>query len=736
MQRRRIVLAFGRFLILVLLVVLLPGCGQQEVATPTPSPGRPTATASPLPSATPKPSDTPVPTPTPGPTDTPVPTPTPEPSPTPRPSPTPEGYYSAPDDGWSIRFPSDWEVEQSEDSMPALMAEAPGSEIMAVLGWNYFGGEESLAELMAELPMVLGAEEVEQPVGEPEEIALGDGTPAYRVTITLTEQPEIVAQVVMAQRGARVYMVIFASNGRTLARRARTLEAVVETLTLTTPRAYDVDRTRALVLSGIEPYDMDPATTEDNAEDYVGHLFRGLVVLDTNLQVVPDLAERWELSEDGRTYTFYLHEEAVFHDGRPVTAADVKYSWERAASPEVGSTKTSTYLGDVVGVQEMLDGQADEISGVTVLDDHTLQVTIDEPKVYFLAKLTWPVAFVVDRENVEAGGEDWWHEPNGTGPFRLETWDDDVMIFTRNDDFYGPLPWLEHVVYLIDAGPSSMLYENGEIDIAGVSSSLVERVRDPDDPLHDELHVAARLCTYRVVLDHTRPPFDDPLVRQAFSHAVDREMLAEVIAKGMVQPAVGPLPPGMPGYSGDLTVYGFDVAQAQALMAQSSYGDAANLPPLTFTDGGYQEPGSDVTAMVEQWEETFGIEIEVELLDPMSYVEEIKDHHGHMFTMGWCADYPDPQNFLDVLYHSQSEENLGHYASAEVDALLEQARTERDPEARLALYHQAEEMIVADAAAIWLSHATGHLLIKPYVQGYQLLPVGVPQIQNVSLDPH
>ncbi|MGD8795017.1 MAG: hypothetical protein PVF47_20885, partial [Anaerolineae bacterium] len=154
MQRRRIVLAFGRFLILVLLVVLLPGCGQQEVATPTPSPGRPTATASPLPSATPKPSDTPVPTPTPGPTDTPVPTPTPEPSPTPRPSPTPEGYYSAPDDGWSIRFPSDWEVEQSEDSMPALMAEAPGSEIMAVLGWNYFGGEESLAELMAELPMV------------------------------------------------------------------------------------------------------------------------------------------------------------------------------------------------------------------------------------------------------------------------------------------------------------------------------------------------------------------------------------------------------------------------------------------------------------------------------------------------------------------------------------------------------------------------------------------------------
>jgi oligopeptide transport system substrate-binding protein len=295
---------------------------------------------------------------------------------------------------------------------------------------------------------------------------------------------------------------------------------------------------------------------------------------------------------------------------------------------------------------------------------------------------------------------------------------------------------LEHVVYLIDAGPSSMLYENGEIDLAGVGSSLVERVRDPEDPLHDELHTTARLCTLRVVLDQTRPPFDDPQVRQAFSYAVDREMLAEVIAKGMIQPASGPLPPGMPGYTAGLQGYGFDVDQARALMAQSSYGDAANLPPLTFTDGGYQEPGSDVVALVEGWEEAFGIEIEVELLDPMSYVQEVKDHHGHMFSMGWCADYPDPQNFLDVLYHSQSEENLGHYANAEVDAWLEQARTERDTEARLALYRQAEELIVADAAAIWISHSTGHLLIKPYVHGYQLLPIGVPQWQNVSLDPH
>jgi oligopeptide transport system substrate-binding protein len=481
---------------------------------------------------------------------------------------------------------------------------------------------------------------------------------------------------------------------------------------------------------------MDPATTESGPASYMGYIFSGLVTFSTDLQAQPDLAQRWDISQDGRTYTFYLHPDAVFHDGRPVTAADVKYSWERAADPDTESNKTRTYLGDIVGVEEKLDGQADEISGVVVIDEHTLQVTIDEPKVYFLAKLNWPVAFVVDQENVEQGGEEWWREPNGTGPFSLETWQEDVMIFTRHEAYYGPTPKLEHIVYLLQAGPSFRLYESGEVDMTGVPIDLLDRVQDPSDPLHDDLRTIANLCTGRIVLDTSQPPFDDPLVRQAFSYAVDREKVIEVALQGAVEPAVGPLPPGMPGYSNDLIGYSFDPEQALELIAQSTYGDPANLPPITFTGSGYTELDSDEIAMIETWEQVFGIEIEIELLEPIGYIYQLQDQHGQMFPLGWCADYPDPQNFLDVLYHSTSEENWSHYDNPQVDALLEQARTQRDPETRLSLYRQAEQMILVDAPEIWLSHGISRQLVKPYVHGYVLTSLSVQQSQYIYLDPH
>jgi oligopeptide transport system substrate-binding protein len=722
------------------LLLLLAACGGTAQPTATPesdvAPG-PTDTA--LPTATPAPTatDTPSPSPTPPPTDTPTPSPTPEPTATPRPSPTPAGFYADPRNGWSIQFPADWEIVETGSDFPSILVSDPGTQIMMMVGWSYLESEDDIDDMVDMLTEALAGEWEDVETSAAEEITLGDGTTARRIDVVGGTRPRQQLQLVLAERGARLYVLITAASPSTFDTRGRTIDLITGSLTITSLRTYDVDRNTALVLEGSEPYDLDPATTEEGAAGYVGHLFRGLVMLDTDLRVVPDLAERWELDDDRRTYTFYLRPDAVFFDGKPVTAADFKYAWERAADPALGSTKTRTYLGDIVGVEEMLDGEDDEISGVTVVDDHTLRVTIDAPKVYFLAKLTWPVAFVVDRENVEAGSaDDWWREPNGVGPFRIERWDEDVIVFLRNQDFYGPAPRLERIVYLIEAGPSVRLYESGEIDMAGAGASLVDRVEDPTDPLHDDLHTVANLCTTRIVLDTTRPPFDDPLVRQAFSYAVDRNQLIDVVLQGAVQPATGPLPPGMPGYTADLAGYTFDAERARERIAQSSYGDPADLPPLTLTASGYTGPSDIVEALVETWGDVFGIDIEVELLEPFGFVNEIKDRHGHIFIMGWCADYPDPQNFLDILYHSGSEENLGGYSSEEVDALLEQARTEEDTTTRLALYQEAEQRIVDDAASIWLWHSISRSLIKPYVHGYVLLPMSVPQLQNVYLDPH
>jgi oligopeptide transport system substrate-binding protein len=726
-------------------LLLLAACGQQPVAglppTATAAPTdtlAPTPTFTPAPSDTPQPTATPTPSPTPLPSDTPTPSATPTPSSTPRPTATPAGFWSDPDTGWSIQFPSDWEAEAGEGDFPALYLVDPDNQLLVFVGSGPSDVDVTLEE-MAETLVELFASQDEgfEPVAS-DWIALEDGTLAYRVTVQTTKPPLVGMQIVLAEKGGRLYIMVVSGRTSTLEARARTIERIVSSLTINPPQLYDVDRNTALVLDGEDPYDLDPATTEEGPADYTGLMFSGLVMLDTNLQVVPDLAQRWEISDDGRTYTFYLHPDARFHDGKPVTAADVAHSWERAADPGLESTKTSTYLGDIVGVKERLAGEAEEIAGVEVVDDHTLRVTIDEPKAYFLAKLTWPVAYVVDRENVESapGGDEWWRQANGTGPFRLETWTDKALVFARNEDYYGTAPRLEHVVYLLDAGPSSQLYERGEIDMAGVSFSALERAGDPSDPWYGQLHTTSGFCTRRLIFDATQKPFDDPRIRQAFSYAVDREALMEVTFQDAVEPANGPLPPGMPGHSADLEGYHFDPDHALALISRSSYGEPAVLPLITLTTSGYSEPGDYVEAIVQDWEETFGIEIKVELLDPFSYEHEVKTNHGQIFTMGWCADYPDPQNFLDVLYHSDSEENLGHYSNPEVDALLEQGRSEPDPETRLALYQQVEQMIVDDAADIWISHSVSRLLIKPYVHGYVILPIGVPQFQNVYVDPH
>jgi ABC-type transport system substrate-binding protein len=302
---------------------------------------------------------------------------------------------------------------------------------------------------------------------------------------------------------------------------------------------YGVDRENALFMVGGQPQTLDPATTRGGASGAVGAIFSGLARLDTDLQVKPGLAEGWQVSPDGTLYTFYLREGAAFHDGRPVTAEDVVFSWERALDPATESDTAMTYLGDIVGAAEKNSGQANAISGLQIIDSHTLAVRIDAPKVYFLSKLTYPVSFVVDRNNVSQ--PDWDREPNGTGPFTLQTWqDDEIVILAANESYYLEPPAIGHVVYLIGAGISLNLYEEGQIDRVGVGGSTLERVQDPNDPLHSDLRIGVDMCTGMIGFNNAEPPFDDPLVRQAFSYGFNRERLISGLFKNNVLPALGP----------------------------------------------------------------------------------------------------------------------------------------------------------------------------------------------------
>ncbi len=495
---------------------------------------------------------------------------------------------------------------------------------------------------------------------------------------------------------------------------------------------------QVLNLYSIDPLTLDPAVSgESTSQGYIRQLFSGLVRLDAELEPAPDIARDWDISDDGRTYTFYLRNDVFFHDGRQVKAEDIEYSWERALNPATGSQTAATYLGDIVGAGEVLAGYSEEISGLKVIGDYTLSVTIDEPKSYFLSKLTYVTTFVVDRDIVDEGDK-WWRLPTGTVPFKLRQWDENsLLVLERNELYYDDLADVDLVVFHLWAGMPMNMYEMGQIDVTGVSFAYIDKVSDKAGDFYQDLAVVPELSFYYIGFNHSKPPFDDAIIRRAFSQAVDKDKLASLVFKDMVQPADGILPPGMPGFNEDLLGLDFDVDEAKELIATSSYGDASNLPPITITTSGWGGLISqELEAIIYEWRLNLGVEVEVRQLEPEVFLYDLLEEKDEMYYMGWIADYPHPQNFLEVLFSGSSEYNWSEYANPEVDALLKMASIEQDGTLSLELYQQVEQKLVNDAACIPLWFGQNYALIKPYVKGYELNPLGDAGLDTVSVEPH
>ena len=489
-----------------------------------------------------------------------------------------------------------------------------------------------------------------------------------------------------------------------------------------------------------DPPTLDPhMTTDTTAAGIVVEVFSGLVTINTDLQLELDLAESVDVSDDGRVYTFKLRPNAKFQSGKPVTAHDFKWSLERAANPETGSPVADTYLNDIIGVEDVLEGDATEISGVTVVDDQTLQITIDAPKAYFLAKLSYPTAFVLDRENVEQGGRNWTDTPNGTGPFRLAEYRvGERIVLERNDNYHRTPAYLDSVVMNLAGGQSMAMYENDEIDFTGVSLFDLERIQDPAEPLNQELVVAQPDFSVSYIGFNTNMnPFDDSLFRQALNHAIDKELIAREVFSDLIVPAYGILPPGFPGYDPTLKGLEYDPELAVQLLNESKYADPESRDRIVITVPGTGGTfGLDLEVILDMWKQVLGVEVEIQQVEWATFLQDLNQRKFQAFAgLGWQADYPDPQDFLDILFHTESEINHGGYSNPELDAILEEARTEQDVEARIALYHKAERMIVEDAAWVPLWY-TGeqYVLIKPHVKGYEVTPMIISKLRQIHLE--
>ncbi|MBT98767.1 MAG: ABC transporter substrate-binding protein [Dehalococcoidia bacterium] len=490
----------------------------------------------------------------------------------------------------------------------------------------------------------------------------------------------------------------------------------------------------------VDPPTLDPhLTTDATSAQIIVEVFGGLVTIDSELNVVADLAESWDISPDGRVYTFRIRPDATFHNGKQVTAEDVRWSLERATDPLTEAPNVDQYLGDIVGVDAKLDGDALEISGVRVINEQTIEITIDESKSFFLAKMTYPTAFVLDKENIEGSPKNWFREPNGTGPFKMTEYKvGETLVLSRHDGYHLGAAKLAEVEMILSGGTSMLMYENDEIDIAGVGLSDLDRLLDPTHNLNAELLRAAPSFSVQYIgLNVNEPPLDDLNVRKALNLAIDKREIATIVLGDQVVPATGILPPGFPAFNSSVSGYEFDPELAKQLLLDSKYGDDLdNMPPITITT-----PGSfganvslDMEVVLAMWEKNLGIRTGFQQTEFATFLKDLNKRRFQMFDIGWIADYPDPENFLDILFYSDSSNNHTNYSNPEVDSLLEKARIETDETLRFNIYNQVEQTILDDApwVPLWYS-GERYLLVKPNVHDFLQTPLIIPKLRHVYL---
>lgn len=491
-----------------------------------------------------------------------------------------------------------------------------------------------------------------------------------------------------------------------------------------------------------DPPTLDPALATDAYSSLIiRQLFSGLVAFDNNLNVVPDIAAALpSVSPDGKTYTFVLRKGVYFTDGQAVTSSDFKYSMERATDPKLAgpqpasSLPAALFLGDIVGVKDKLEGRATQISGIQAPDPNTLVITIDAPKAYFLSKLTAGPAYVVEASNVNEG-PNWTEKPRGTGPFRLEKWVHKAQIvLSANPRYYAGKPALDTVNVWMGSNATGVVQqyesEGGNLDVADVGVNDIERVSDRNNPLSTQLQTVPDMSVAYLGFNLHQKPFDDPKVRQAIALVIDRQKTARVMFESRVRQATGFVPPDLAGYKPPDVGDTYDVTKARQLITESTYKDAKNLPRLSlYTSGDQLGP-----MLRDVLTETLGINLEVHEVEWSDYLTGLDRGDYPMFTLEWGADFPDPESILGSLFRSNSPENHFGYNNPDVDAALNAAAVETDHAKRMATYAQVEQRILADYPAVPIYHSVRYTLVKPYVKGLKVTPMGILSLKDVRLE--
>jgi oligopeptide transport system substrate-binding protein len=479
---------------------------------------------------------------------------------------------------------------------------------------------------------------------------------------------------------------------------------------------------------GAEPPTLDwSLATDSTSFTVLNNIMEGLTRFGDGYQPEPALAEKWDISDDGKTITFYLRKDVIWTDGVPLKAQDFEYSWKRLLSPNTGADY-AYFLFDIKGAEEYNSGKEnspDKI-GVKALNEHTLRVELKRPASYFLSLLTFMSTFPMRKDVVEKHGVRWTEPENivTLGPFTLSSWrHHERMVLTRNPNYYGEKPRVARVDMIMNENPTSALalYESGELDFIdgrGIPPLEVPRLR-----LSPEFKTEPQFRGNYIAFNVKKPPFDNPLVRRAFSAAIDRSSLAELI-QGAGIPTTSWIPQGMLGYDPEIGIK-FNPEQAKAWLSQAGYPDGKGFAKVTFLYPDVGNNGIIAEALQSMWKRYLGVEVELDNQEWKVFLSTLDTDPPHIFRHGWGADFPDPHNFMN-LFECTSGNNETHWCNSKYDELVERAAEEENPEKRIAMYREAQRILTeVDVPIAPMFISVQQSMIKPYVAGLDPDPLGL-----------
>ena len=482
--------------------------------------------------------------------------------------------------------------------------------------------------------------------------------------------------------------------------------------------------------NGAEPESLDPHKLTGVPEANILYdLSEGLLVLSPTAEPAPGVAESWDISDDGKTYTFHLRQNAKWSNGDPVTAEDFVYSLRRAVDPATASDY-APILTVIQNADPIISGEEKDLTklGVQAVDPHTLKITLNSSTPYFLGLLTHSISWPVHKATVEKFGDQWTRPGNSVtnGPYTIQEWvPQSRIVLAKNPNFWDAANVkIDKVIYYPteDVAEELKRFRAGELDLTATIPS--DQIKFAKQNLKKNLHITPYLGTYYYVVNLTKAPLGkDVKLRQALAMAIDRDILTEKITQAGELPAYSWVPPGIPGYEPAQTSYASMKqsqrnAEAKKLFEEAGYGpnNPLKIELLYNTNDNHRKIA---IAVANMWKKALGsVDVALTNQEWKVYLDTRDKKAFEIARAAWIGDYADASNFLDLFLSNAGERNDAGYNNAKYDDLMAQAAKEGNAEKRQNLLHQAEEVFLADLPLIPIYHYTNKYLVSDRVEGW------------------